>query len=171
LTEINLSEALISPDELTFAGLHDPKDWLECPLDKTFSEWVYTDFSSVVQQDAKRFSVSGCGQFDNDFWVEQRIFIVQNPRHAARVAEDLHAKIADWVGILCCSYEVQSVHIDTDSVWILRGNIAWETSYVVIVSDEAIIYIRVLRAEKLAQQDLVEVAEAALYKLRAAQAP
>jgi predicted RNA-binding protein len=54
--------------------------------------------------------------------------------------------------------------IGDSSIWLIRGNTEREWSYILIVQEEAIIFIDIFGHQKLVQDDLLDLADTAVKK-------
>jgi len=173
LTEIDLNRAVLTADDLTFSGLHTSSDWKKCsPSDNAFYGWIDIDSDAIIHTIVKQWRMPDCDSYDNYFSVEERILVIENSRQAARIAESIEQGIERRT-TLCGNYESQTVSVGDSSIWIIRGegDCTGEWSRVMLIVDEAIIFLDFKRFTKLAEDDLLEIAEIAVNKVRSAQYP
>lgn len=165
-SSVDLDDGLITAKDLSFSGLYSPSEWEECPpLDEFFYSWVNVDKSSIVKSSVSNWRTPSCIEDKDDFIIEERIFLAENPRQAARIAENMKPGIVrdlEWLG----DYETQLLSKGNTSIWLIRSKTDFENSRLILTVNDAVIYLYFFRIGKLVEDDLLELADVARRRLR-----
>lgn len=168
LMDVDLKTGLLKPEDISFLGLAEPEKWAICDANLDFfNSWHILDEESYIKEAGTIVRYPDCTSFENDFEIKEHIFLTENPRQAARVAEAMKPTI-EWVVRKLCAFTSELVSVGDESIWLLRGEAGIEISYIIVVHQEAILYIAIL-GSKLVKNDLLDLATSAVNKLKSAQ--
>ena len=164
----DLQNSLITPNNLTFGDVYKSSDWTSCPTSEdSFSDQRYnvSQIESSAQVIVGMFSTkSDCSSGGGR--VAEVIFLFSSSRQAQRYLET--AKIQEQK-IPLFPYEVLEESKGGSDFWIMRSQIEFESSTLLIPVDEAIIMINVFNPTKLLVDDLTTIGEAAVENMRTVQ--
>jgi hypothetical protein len=171
LSEFNrddLQNSLLTPNDLTFGDVYKSRDWTSCPTSEdSFSDQRYnaSQIESSVQVIVGMFSTkSDCSSGGGR--VAEVIFLFPSSRQAQRYLET--AKIQEQK-IPLFPYEILEKSIGGSDFWVMRSQIEFESSTLLIPVDEVIIMINVFNPTKLLVDDLIAIGEAAVANMRTVQ--
>lgn len=114
--------------------------------------------------------LTNCANNDSESKIEERIFILENTRQAARMSEGLQPFFENILSTIT-PYETKLNNEGDESIWIFRGETIIEWSTMIIVTDEAVLYLAVFMNQKLVEDDLLDIAWNAVERLKDAQVP
>ncbi len=172
LSASDLEKAVLSPDDLTFAGLNKPSDWTICNLSGGMLSEL--DSSKGYQSYVKRKYITSknCSDNINGDSVEESIYIFSDIRGAQRFAETAKELIKSRYDImvqLFGPYDVQTISDHSQQIWLIRTQTSFEGSQLLLQTEEAVIILGFSNKNKLVIDDLTEVALSAIDRLRALQ--
>lgn len=172
LSEFNnedIRKSLLTPNDLTFAGIHSPSDWKTCSeseIDDAFtvdhSNNAYQIDSNVQIVITRFYTGSECyGGSDGagDGVVEEGIFLFPNAKQAERFTEV--AKIQEQK-LPMVLYNIISVPWNQYEFWIMQSQEKFEASTLIVQKEEAVFIIFIFNTTKLVTSDLTDIGTNAL---------
>lgn len=166
----DIQKSLLTPNDLTFAGVYAPNDWTICPIsNENFSDQRHnaSQIDSNVRVTVGRFSTnSACLSDGTGGSVSEVIFLFSSSRDAERYLET--AKIQEQK-IPLFPYEILETSRGESDFWIMRNQIELESSTLLVQVDEAAIIIKVFNPTRLLVDDLTEIGNSAVFNIRTVQ--
>jgi len=166
----NIQKSLLTPNDLTFAGIYAPNDWTVCPTsDENFSDQRdnASQIDPSVRVTVRSFSTnSSCSSDGTGGGVTEVIFLFSGSRYAERYLET--AKIQEQK-IPLFSYEILETSNGESDFWIMRSQIEFESSTLLVQVDEVVIMINVFNPTRLLVDDLTEIGNSAVLNIRTVQ--
>ena len=169
LQDVDLNKGLLTLDDIAFLDLYEPEEWKYCGSDNNLEEWGIVDKESYTKKVGALLRYPDCtltisANPPSRFEIDEYILLAENSRQAARIAEGMRTVLENMIGTLCCGYTSDLLSIGDSSIWLIRGNTEREWSYILIVQEEAIIFIDIFGHQKLVQDDLLDLADTAVKK-------
>lgn len=160
ISEIELEDAFVLPEDLTFGGDYPATRWEQVPCEQ-HTVWGSKDGWDVPETDHLVKFDNACWSYGgNDTEAVQAIYLLETHRQASRLAESI---IADrrYLG----SWEVYS-EIDGSSVWTGQSDgLGYQVSTIVMTVDECVIFFHLSGSSRFIAEDVTEAADLVLHRL------
>ena len=169
-TEV-LRKALLTPDDLTFAGLFQQSYWNICGVAQHFILEELQNRQDGQKTVSQEYKVGNCNdQVGNS--VAYMLFILPDTRKAERFAETakigLEGRFSSMISFFG-PYETQSLGDGEYQIWLISFPVAFEASTLVMQVDEAVFILDFSFTTKLVVADLTDLAAIAVQRLRSVQ--
>lgn len=168
LEDLDLSEALLHPEDITLAGEYPAERWVTCSGYGPFPLWIADAMKASVKSEANvSHAVGSCNSYTMQ--IGEQLVLAANDRQAERVSADMANNAASNVQLIWPS-TVSTALTESGSLSLIQFEPAEGHGAIVVAQKGSLtIGLSVLSAQRLVASDYRELVDTAVARIGLAQ--